>query len=56
MLVLKATDVWNVFKIDKVGDYHDYYLKADVLLLADFFEKYISTWLDYYGLDPCNYF
>ena len=39
-----------------VGDYYDLYLKADVLLLADVFEKFISTCLDYYGLDPCHYF
>ena len=37
-------------------DYHDLYLKTDVLLLADVFEKFIKTCLDYYGLDPCHYF
>ena len=29
---------------------------ADVLLLADVFEKCNNTCLDYYGLDPCHYF
>ena len=42
--------------MNTVGDYHDLYLKADVLLLADAFEKFISTYLDYYRLDPCHYF
>ena len=37
-------------------DYHDLYLKTDVLLLADVFEKFINTCLQYYGLDPCHYF
>ena len=39
-----------------VGDYHDHYLKKDVLLLADVFEKFIDTCLKFYGLDPCHYF
>ena len=42
--------------MNTMGDYHDLYLKADILLLADVFEKFISTCLDYYGLDPCHYF
>ena len=39
-----------------MGDYHDLYLKTDVLLLADVIHKFINTCLDYYGLDPCHYF
>ena len=38
------------FKINRMGDYHDLYLKTDVLLLVfDVFEKIINTCLDYYG-------
>ena len=39
-----------------MGDYHDHYLKKDVLLLADVFEKFIDTCLKFYGIDPCLYF
>ena len=39
-----------------MGDYHDHYLKKDVLLSADVFEKFIATCLKFYGLDPCHYF
>ena len=39
-----------------LNDYHDFYLKTDVLLLANVFQKFISTCLDYYGLDLCHYF
>ena len=42
--------------MNAIGDYHDLYLKTDVLLLADVFEKFIITCLEYYGLDPCHYF
>ena len=37
-------------------DYHNYYLKKDVLLLADFFEKFIDASLKLYKLDPCHCF
>ena len=39
-----------------MGEYHDFYLKTDVLLSCDVFEKFISVCLKYYGLDPCHYF
>ena len=48
--------IWNMFNIKNMGDYHDHYLKKDVLLLADVFEKFISTCIKYYELDPCHYF
>ena len=32
--------VWNKFKMQTMKDYHDLYLKCDVLLLADVFEKF----------------
>ena len=35
--------------MNTTGDYHDFYLKTDVLFLADVFEKFIKIWLDYYG-------
>ena len=53
---LHANNVRNMFKMNTLGDYHDLYLKTDVLLLADVFEKYISACLDYYGLDAYHYF
>ena len=53
---LTCEKIWDEFDIKDMGDYHDDYLKKDVLLLADVFEKFIDTCLKYYGLDPCHYF
>ena len=36
-------------------DYHDLYLKCDVLLLADVFEKFRNNSLKNYGLCPSHY-
>ena len=43
-------------EINTMGDYHDLYLKTDVLLSADVFERLITTCLEYYKLDPFHYF
>ena len=51
-----AISVWNVFKMNAMGDYHDIYLKTDVLFLADVFGNLINTCLDCYGLDPSHCF
>ena len=48
--------IWDKFEMKTMGDYHDHYLKKDVLLLADVFEKFIGTCLKFYGLDPCHFF
>ena len=53
---LHAINVWNIFKMNTMGDYHYLYLKTDVLILTDVFEKFISTCSEYYGLDPCYHF
>ena len=51
----RAVKVWNVFRIKKLGEYHDLYLKTDVLLLCDAFEKLISQGLKYHGFDCSHY-
>ena len=47
---------WNEINMKNMGDYHDRYLKKDVLLQVDVFEKFIGTCLRFYELDPCHYF
>ena len=51
-----AKKVWNTFQLKTMGEYHNLYLKSDILLLADVFENFRKTCLQYYKLDPCHYF
>ena len=39
-----------------MGEYHDLYLKTDVLLLADVFENFRSNCIQSYSLDPVHYY
>ena len=51
-----AINVWNTFGCKTIRDYHDLYLKSDVLLLADVFENFRKTCLKHYKLDPAHYY
>ena len=47
-----AEKVWKVFNCKTLKDYHDLYLKVDVLILADAFEKFRKFFLDHHEIDP----
>ena len=55
-----AQQVWNRITPEgshvTLGDYHDVYLKTDVLLLVDVFENFRDTCLNHYKLDPAHFY
>ena len=54
---LSLKNEWKELGFNTFRDFHNHYLKKDILLLADdVFEKFISTSLKNYNLDPCHYF
>ena len=48
--------VWDKFHCKTLEDYHDIYIKSDVRLLADLFDKFRNTCLHNYRLDPVHYY
>ncbi len=51
-----ATNVWRAFGCKTMRDYHDLYLKTDVLLLADVMTEFRKTCKKAYGLDALYYY
>lgn len=51
----QAKTVWDAFECKRFLDYHNLYLKSDVLLLADVWESFRNTCYNNYELD-CTYY
>ena len=43
------------FEIKTLGEYHDFYVQSDTLLLADVFQNVRNTCLEIYELDPVKF-
>ena len=52
----QAHRVWSEFGINNLGEYHDLYLCADIVLLANIFKAFRKVCLDNYGLDPAHFY
>ena len=44
------------FRIHNLGDYHDLYLRTDVVLLANMNEAFRETYLEHYKLNPAHFY
>ena len=50
-----GNNVFNKFKLNNLGDYHDLHVQSDTLLLADVFENFRDMCLKEYELDPAHF-
>ena len=50
-----GNNVFNKFKLNNLGDYHDLYVQSDTLLLADVFENFRDMCLKEYEQDPAHF-
>ena len=48
--------VWRAFKMKNLGNYHDLYLKTDVLLSSNVFETLRTTCLEHYTLYSTHFY
>ena len=51
-----ACRVWREFGTKNMGEYHDLYLRTDVILLRNLFESFRRVCLENYGLDPSHFY
>ena len=51
-----ACRVWREFGIRNMGEYHDLYLRTNVILLANVFESFRQVCLENHGLDPSHFY
>ena len=51
----RVLEVWSAFKIKAMKDYHKFYLKCDIFLLADYFGKFRNNSLKNHGCCPSHY-
>ena len=50
-----GNNVFKRFKLKNLGEYHDFYVQSDTLLLADVFENFRNTCIKVYELDPAHF-
>ena len=52
---MHVNNVFKIFELNNLGDYHDLYVRSDTLLLANVFENFRNACLNNYELDPAHF-
>jgi len=50
----KAQEMWSTYKCKNMQDFHNVYVKLDVVLLADCMENFRRVGMQEYGIDPAH--
>ena len=50
-----AKNIFSKFNIKNLGEYHNFYVQSDTLLLTDVFTSFRNVCRDIYGLDPARF-
>ena len=50
-----GNNVFKIFGLKNLGEYHDLYVQGDTLLLADVFKNFRNKYLEVYELDPAPF-
>ena len=50
-----ANNVFQVFKLENLGNYHNLYVQSDTLLLADVFNNFRDMRIKEFELDPADF-
>jgi len=48
----RAQEMWDTYKCKNMQDFHDVYVKLDIILLADCIENFRHVGIQEYGIDP----
>ena len=52
---IHANNVFKMFKLNNLGDFHDLYVQSDTLLLADVFGNFRKACIKTYELDKAHF-
>ena len=50
-----AQKVWKEFEIKNLGEYHNFYVQSDTLLLSDVSQNFRNKCIEIHELDPAHF-